>query len=304
MAIDPNDFSVGDTPLLVAKKTLSRLKEIIEAPAPEGASTESTLSELVEITPLSNPFAHGSYFGTVDGKTAKVFHIKGRRAGFNSTSTLQDVAEFLGTTVDLMPELTGAESLEVVSTSAADSAAGTGTRTVKITYLDGSNNMVQSEAITLNGTTPVALGFTAKFIYGMEAASGGSSETSVGNVILRIAGGGAAQEQISAGENSSLSCRFIVPSGYTAYVSDWQISSIGGQTMDVKLRATVNPFDRSLALRYAVQDTGFISTNSLNSPIPWLKFPALSKIKVSVIPSNADTGTRINTDFSILLVAT
>lgn len=331
---DVNDFRPGDLDNNILRKILGRLGSpvgvsgaatdaVIESTAATTAATlvttqattaallaasNSTIAALLAqnqvVTPVTNPFFQASLFGEVNGRAAAGYNIRGRRAGFNSTSTLQDVAEWLGTTIDLMPELTGVESLEIVSSSASDAAAGTGTRTVRVTYINTSNALVQSPGIVMNGTTPVATGFFARAILWMESTSGGTSETTVGNIILRIVGPGATQEQISLGENRSLSARFMVPAGFTAYISYWQSAAFGGATQDVRLRATVNDFDRTLGTRYVSQDLAFTSdTASLTNELPWLKFPPLCRIKVSTVSSVAAATNRVGANFSILIIS-
>lgn len=268
------------------------------------ATIAALLAQTSAAAPVTNPDFQSSLFGTVNGRVAATFNVRGRRAGFNTINIIQDVAEWLGTTIDLMPELTGVEALQLVSSSAADTAAGTGTRTVRVTYINTSNALVQSPDIVLAGTTPVAAGFFARAILWMESTSGGTSETSVGTIILRIVGPGATQEQISIGENRSLSARFMIPAGFTGYVAYWQSSAFGGGTEDVRLRATVNDFDRSLGTRYISQDLAFTSdTSALTNALPWMKFPALCRLKVSTIPSAAGAANRVGTDFSIIIIA-
>ena len=94
------------------------------------------------------------------GQTAQAYHILGRRAGFTSTSVLNDLKEF-GSSIALFPVLAGNETLEIVSSSANDTALGDGVRKIQIVYIDNSNNMVTSAEISTNGTSPVPTGFTA-----------------------------------------------------------------------------------------------------------------------------------------------
>lgn len=331
---DVNDFRPGDLDNNILRKILARSgSPVLPAGAATDAVIESTaattaatlvatqavtaallaasnaaiaalLAQNQVITPVTNPFFQASFFGEVNGRTAAGYNIRGRRAGFNTINILQDVAEWLGTTIDLMPELTGVESLEIVSSSASDAAAGIGTRTVRVTYINTSNALVQSPNIVMNGTTAVPAGFFARAILWMESTSGGTSEASVGTIILRIVGPGATQEQISIGDNRSQSARFMVPAGFTAYISYWQSAAFGGGTEDVRLRATVNDFDRTLGTRYISQDLAFTSdTSALTNELPWLRFPALCRIKVSTIPSAAGAANRVGTDFSILIIS-
>lgn len=296
MASDPNDFRTGDLEYSILRKILGRLKETQEI----NISTQDTISLLPVV---ADPFFQTGLSGEINGKPALVFHVKGRRAGFNTANIRQDIGEFLGTSADLFPELDGTETLELVSSSAQDSAAGTGTRTLRLVYIDLSNNLVQSAPITLNGTTPVAVPFKMKFSMWMEAATGGSGETSIGTILLRIVGG-ATQDQISPNENRSLAARFMVPQGFSAYISFWSVTSTGPATHDARLRAKVNDLSRALEDRYTIQDLVYTdSTQALVTSVPFLKFPPLCKIKVSTIPSATGATNKINTVVSILLVA-
>lgn len=242
--------------------------------------------------------------GFIQTTPARTFLVLGRRAGFNSTTVLQDVGEFLGTTTDAFPELTGTEALEVVSSSAQDAPNGLGTWTVKIAYLDRNFAIQTSPDITLNGVTAVPVPFRATFIYYMEATSGGANTVSVGNILLRIAGGGATQEQITAGGNKSLSCRFMVPANTHAHAPCWSLTAIGNATQDVRLRGTVNTRERTLNTRYIFQDNAFVqnTASSGNLILPWLTFPPLCRIKVSTIASNGAVQNRLDASFTLLLM--
>jgi hypothetical protein len=251
--------------------------------------------------PFDFEIAHeGGYLGTL----AYNFHIMGRRAGFNSTSVLQDVGEWLAGSINTFPELTGVETFELVSSSAQDKgtpAVGTGTHVVRVWYLDTNQDM-KSVLYTLNGLTPVPVAENMLFVYGMEAFSGGSSEVSVGNIDLRVSGGGAIHERISAGGNKSLSARFRIPRNVSGYIPIWMAGS-SGTTQDVRLRATVQTLDRTLGSRYLFQDTIFLgSGNHADEPLPYLRYPAGARIKISTLPGLLPAANRIDASFTIMLV--
>lgn len=290
---DPlNDPRPGDLGNVLLRKILARLSEGTIRTEKTPASEE-----------IFEPYFNVALTGEIDGKTARGFHVMGRRAGFNSTSVLQDIGEFLGTSINALPELTGVESLEVVSTSASDADGGTGCQKVRIVYIDTFGNLVESADITLAGATPVPLAFKARFIYWMEASVVGTNEVSVGNILLRIAGGGATHEQITAGGNRSLTCRFMVPAGYTGYLSGWGNWAITA-TQDVRLRATVRSLDRSLGSPYIFQSAVYLAGGgSSEEGLPWMSCPPLSKIKVSTFPGAAPAINRIDSEFTILLIA-
>lgn len=236
------------------------------------------------------------------GKTAYCFNVMGRRAGFTSTSVINDVKEFDNGVADI-PILSNS-TLDIISSSANDAAAGTGVQTVKVVYINNSNNMVQSAAITLNGVTLVTSVLTGvNEVLWMETDTVGSGVVAAGNIRLRINGGTVEVEQISAGGNRSLSARFMVPTGYTAYLRQWDGHSINND-QDMRLRATVNSFDRSISSAYKFQDNKYLAVNT-NSPddLPFLKFPALCKIKVSTISAGTAGAVRCDTSFFIILIA-
>lgn len=238
-----------------------------------------------------------------DGKPAKIWRLLGRRAGFNSTTVLQDVGEWLVTSFDSFPTLTGAETMEIVSSSTDDdnSPGGTGTRTVRIVYLDTSYDL-QVLDTPLNGTVPVVLAPQMLFVYWMEALTGGASEVSVGNIDLRVSGTGVIHERITAGGNRSLSARFMVPDDYTGYVRSWGCEAIT-TSQDLRLRATVQTNDSSLGTRYIFQSTMYLGANSNRSDnLPWIKLPARSKIKVSTVPGAAPSINRVGTTLDVLLI--
>jgi hypothetical protein len=160
-----------------------------------------------------------------------------------------------------------------------------------------------SADIALAGATPVALAFKANFILWVEVTATGSNNVSVGNIILRIAGAGATHEQISAGGNRSLSCRFMVPTGYTGYLIDWAQWAIG-TTQDIRLRATVRTRSRTLGTDYVFQSIAYLAGGGNGSEeLPYFKCPALSKIKVSTVSGATANTNRLDAEFSILLIA-
>lgn len=170
-------------------------------------------------------------------------------------------------------------------------------------YLDGAGTITESAAITLNGTTPVAAGFTATAVEWMEVFSVGSGEVSVGNIRLRIVAGAVEVEQVTAGGNRSQSARFTVPLGYSAYLPSWRGSAINND-QDMRLRADLDSFDRSLVLSvYHFQDQLYIPLNQTQqNDLPMLKIPAGATVKVSTLSAGIAATVRADTSFSIVLI--
>lgn len=120
---------------------------------------------------------------------------------------------------------TTGQTLEAISDSTADSAAGTGARKITIIGLDSSWNE-QQEEVTLNGTTAVAVSNKFTRVYRVYVSESGSYATQSvgshsGNITVRGVGGGATWAVIPntpfpTGQ-TEIGC-YTVPTGYTAYL--------------------------------------------------------------------------------------
>lgn len=89
-------------------------------------------------------------------------------------------------------EPSSAAQRSIASASAADNSAGTGARTVRITYYDGSMNGPFTETITMNGVTPVNTTATdIRFVEKMEVLTVGGVGINLGAITLYGSTGGA-----------------------------------------------------------------------------------------------------------------
>ena len=81
------------------------------------------------------------------------------------------------------------------------------------------------------------------------------------------------------------------------------------QDMDIRLRATVNSLDRSLVGPFHFQAMAYLSTvtsgSGLNfhSPLPYLKCPPLSRIKISAFAGATTGSPRLDVGLTVLLVS-
>lgn len=124
------------------------------------------------------------------------------------------VPEDVWTGGGLYPFMTAATSLEILSDSASDAAAGVGARTVLISGLDA-NYVEQSSVMTLNGITAVAVPVQYFRINQLMVLSAGSSETNVGTITVRDAGAGATRGLIPTSTGMSRQAVYTVPAGHT-----------------------------------------------------------------------------------------
>lgn len=241
--------------------------------------------------------------GKFSGKDAKVFHILGRRASFTSTSVFNDIGEGVGAaSTALFPVLNGTETIEVLSSNANDTLAGTGARKIKMTYINNAYALVETADINLNGTTPVTVvANDCLQCLWFEVTETGSSETSIGNLTLRTSAP-VTLSRITAGGNKSMDAIFMVPDGWKAYIYEWSGSNIQN-SQDLRMRAQVNTFDRSLSTVYHFQDNHNTPSNqAFDASLPFLQFPARCKIKVSTISSSTAGATRADGDFTVVLI--
>lgn len=128
----------------------------------------------------------------------------------------------------IYPWMTGATSLEVLSSSAQDSPTGTGTGVITLTLLNTSYvaSVVQ---VTLNGTTPVAIPGTwfrvnAGVITTKGSGAPATRATNVGNISVRDAGGGTVRAVIPADKGILRQAVFTVEAGYQLQIVSHYIS--------------------------------------------------------------------------------
>jgi len=130
-------------------------------------------------------------------------------------------------------ELSSQRQCSVKSSSTQDASAGSGSKAVRITYLD-SNYVLKSEDVTLNGTTKVnTVATDIRFIERFEVIQGAAA---VGAIALQDGTTGGAIEfcGISSGTTSAFLCHHYVPAGKRAWVLNW------GATVDDECSLKLN----------------------------------------------------------------
>jgi hypothetical protein len=127
-------------------------------------------------------------------------------------------------------EQTADTQMSLASSSANDTAAGTGARQVKITYLDSTGVSLNTVTITLNGTTYVNAGVTDMcFIEKMEVISVGSLGFNSGTLTLKssTAGSGVTVGTIGSQDNQTFWAHHYIVAAKTCYISGFSISNSG-----------------------------------------------------------------------------
>lgn len=136
---------------------------------------------------------------------------------------------------DIYTYISTAETVAITSTSGADSATGTGARTVEIQGLDANHNLVY-ETLTVGGgagTQEFLRVFRAKVVTaGTSGINEGtisitSSDTSTELAQIGVDGSGSN----AAGRGQTFMALYTVPAGKTAYLTQWTVGC-GKQNTD------------------------------------------------------------------------
>lgn len=124
-----------------------------------------------------------------------------------------------------VPDAAGVQ-MAIVSDSADDTAAGTGIRSIEIIYLD-SALALQSETVTLNGTTPVnTLATDIRFIECMHLVTAGAGGKAAGNI--SATNSATVYSYIASGKRRCSSSARRVPAGKRLIIDSISVSSLSG----------------------------------------------------------------------------
>lgn len=141
------------------------------------------------------------------------------------------------------PWQTVADQLEVLSSSANDTSAGTGARTVELQGLDSSWNVL-TETITMNGTAAVTTTGSFLRIFRARVVTAGTSLRNEGDITIRDQDTSTTRALITDGTTSgmgqTLMAVYTVPAGKTAYLINFDFSSAKDQEQRYRLMARDN----------------------------------------------------------------
>ena len=202
----------------------------------------------------------------------------GERSGIGTGATGEDVWPGAATMLPIPADV--GEATSFVSTSANDTAAGTGIQSMMIHYLDASGNPQEEEKATA-GLTPVALTATdVRFVQYMHATAVGSNGVAVGDITLYQNGSPATvYNQISIGGNRTLTASRMVPLGKKFILTEWYGTEARDKRVTIRLRVTANELV-VLPRVFTFRGTMHLAKGSLQLPAAFV-VPALSIIKVT-----------------------
>lgn len=161
--------------------------------------------------------------------------IEVRQRGINKdldNAAGEDVTNLTGVSAIVYPS--SAESLELVSSSANDTIAGTGVRTVLVFGLDAGWNLI-SETVETNGTTAVALVNTYIRTHLVAIDICGSVNSNDGTLTLRVASAGATRMIVDVNLGESHQAGYSVPAGYEGFLHEWDIRLLDSVPANTKV---------------------------------------------------------------------
>lgn len=171
----------------------------------------------------------------------------GRNPDVDAGTTPEDLWNTGGLAVH--PSVAG--NISIVSTSALDTSAGTGMRTIKVRGLNNSFNEI-SEIVTMNGVVPVLTANQYRRVDRAQAETAGALGSNAGVVVGTVV---TAQFTINVGEGQSAKSHYTVPAAYTAFMTNfwanaYQTTSSNVATIGLYLRLKADLTDSPLNLKH------------------------------------------------------
>jgi hypothetical protein len=168
--------------------------------------------------PWGNPVTQPFEFAIAAFPATYPLCIAGRSVGYVAAPTL-NVPTAIRASTYVAQAAQGQRSL--VSTSALDTAAGTGARSVTINYLNNAMQLKQ-DTVVLNGTVAVNTNAVdIEFIESLVVATSGTDLANDGtiNLMTGVGGAGTVMSAIVALDNSTFYAHHYVPAGVSCYVN-------------------------------------------------------------------------------------
>ena len=230
------------------------------------------------------------------------WHYTVHKFGFNSD--IDDTLETVWAQGGLYSYLAAATQLSVSSSSANDTSAGTGARTVTLSGLDA-NYAEISETVTLNGQTAVTTTNSYLRIFRMVVNSAGSGGQNAGVI---YAGTGTVTAGVPAnkyativiGDNQTLMAIWTVPANHTAYLLQTDVTVATTQNNKY---CTASLVARPFGEVFQVKDR-FVKAESqttLTYSVP-LKFEEKTDIEYRAIGDSAGADIAISAAFEIIYI--
>ena len=156
---------------------------------------------------------------------------------FNIFNKFGHNSDVNGTFVDIwttggsLVRLSSAETMDIVSTSTADDAGGTGARTIRIEGV-ANDCSILNEDVTLDGTSTVTTSGSFLRINRMFITSSGTGQTNAGTITATSSTASTEQARIDAEVGQTEKTQFTVPLGYRVFVAELQVNAADQSSME------------------------------------------------------------------------
>jgi len=219
---------------------------------------------------LPNEFNNLAALRAIPG--AEVFFARGSNSVIPSTTFIILSNITSGALMSPFPAV--AQQMQVVSTSASDTAVGTGAQQVTIEYLTEPSSVFGfkrfKETVTLNGIAPVnTLATNISRIERFFVSRTGVGIVAAGNISLQSVGGASTFEQISTGENISRTAVHFVPNGFQSIITDFSVGTTTAAGVRFVL-TTVESDSAGNLVRIGQKEVGFsngVVSDIMNTPV-------------------------------------
>lgn len=268
-----------------------------------GGSTQVEGRAADGASPVGNPVLVAGQDGTLvqslltDTQGRLIIAPPGTKAtlkGFNHGKVTRAAINTFQVEWTTYTEQTSNAQRSIASSSASDAAAGTGARTVKITYYSVSAGVITGpfyETVTLNGTSYVnTVSNTIAFIEKIDVLTVGSGLTNAGILTLKAgtAGAGVTIVTIGAGEGQTFLAHHYVASGRTMYLTGVSVGLKGADaasyhvTVDSPADTTI--FERQISDTIRIGTNQSTVTRNYGTPI---EIPGPSHVRIYVTPDSS-----------------
>ena len=194
-----------------------------------------------------------------------------------------------------------AETLRIVSTDANDAAAGTGAQTVTVVGLD-ENWLIQSETLTLNGTTPATGTLLFRRVHTASVQTSGSTNTAFNAGTITVSHSTTTANvflTIQPGRNQSNAAVYTVPDGKIGIKVNLRVEVDRGNASTISGYVYVREFGKSPRLRRPF--TASNTSGFYEEPYGGLTYPAKTDIGIIVTACSANN-TAVQGSFDIILI--
>lgn len=215
--------------------------------------------------------------------------------GFGANFSFGDITTSATTRVPLRrtayTEQTTNAQRELLSSSANDTAAGTGARTVLVTYYDQTGAGPFTETVTLNGTGVVlTVSTTMCFIEKMEVVTAGSTGSNVGTITIRTIAD-VVIGTITPTDNQTFWAHHYVATGKVANITGMSCGH-NGTTVGSGALFTLNARPIGVANAIEKQVSDFVrlygqSSTFARSYVSPIKIPGPARLQVYVTPETS-----------------